>query len=108
MKLSIIGCGNVAKTIAYLLYEAGTVEILDILNRTQKSAKSAVSFIGAGTVVSSYESLRPANIFVIGCNDDQISHCVEKLINQQIIESDTVIFHFSGAKSSIVLNEVKN
>lgn len=108
LRLSIIGCGKVAKTMAYLWQQTGKIEIVDVINRSQASAEEAVTFIGAGKAISAYKKLRPADIFAIGCGDDQIEACVSQLITQDVIQSNTTVFHFSGAKNSTVLAEVKN
>ena len=105
LKLSIIGCGNVAKTIAHLWLQTGNVEIVDVLNRSQPNAQTSVEFIGAGNPLSNFDSLQKADIFMIGCGDDQIESCLTKLLAQNIIDKGNIVFHFSGAKSSAVLEE---
>lgn len=108
LKLSIIGCGNVAKTMAFLWHQSNSVEVVDVVNRSQCSADNSVTFIGAGNALSSVSELREADIFVIGCADDQIESCLEQLLKQNIIKSNNIIFHFSGAKNSSILDNSKN
>jgi len=107
LKLSIIGCGNVAKTMAFLWRQSASVEIVDVVNRSQASADKSVAFIGAGKALSSLSELRPADIFVIGCGDDHIESCLAQLLEQDIVQSNNIVFHFSGAKSSTVLGKAK-
>lgn len=107
LRVSIIGCGKVAKSMAYLWYQSGSVDIIDVVNRTQFSAEESVTFIGAGIACSTYEQLQPADIFVIGCGDDQIDFCLSQLLKQNTVKENNIVFHFSGAKNSTVLNKVK-
>lgn len=107
LKLSIIGCGNVAKTMAFLWHQSNSVEIVDVINRSQASANQSVEFIGAGKARSSIDTLQPADIFVIACNDDQIESCLNELLIQNIIQTNNIVFHFSGAKSAKVLDKAK-
>lgn len=103
LKLSIIGCGNVAKTMSYLWHQSGSVEIVDVVNRSQTSADESVAFIGAGKALDSLNQLQAADIFVIGCGDDHIKSCLDELLEQNIVLANTIVFHFSGAKSSDTL-----
>lgn len=103
LKLSIIGCGNVAKTIAHLWHQSGRVEVFDVVNRTQESADESIKFIGAGTALCSLDDIRPADIFIIGCGDDHIESCLEQLLEHDVFKKRTIVFHFSGAKSSTAL-----
>lgn len=107
LKLSIIGCGNVAKTIAYLWHQSASVEIFDLVNRSRKSAEESVSFIGTGNALSSIQGIRPADIFVIACGDDQIEVCLDQLLAQDVVAAGTIVFHFSGAESSKILHKAK-
>lgn len=108
LKLSIIGCGNVAKTMAFLWHQAGSVEIFDVVNRTQESADRSVGFIGTGKALDSINKLQSADIFVIACGDDQIETCLDELLEQNVIEDGNIVFHFSGAKSANVLAKAKS
>lgn len=103
LKLSIIGCGNVAKTMAFLWHQTGVVEIVDVVNRSQASANQSVEFIGAGKPLDSTAQIQSVDIFAIGSGDDQIESCLKDLLEQNVVNESTIIFHFSGAKSSEVL-----
>ena len=107
LKLSIIGCGNVAKTMAFLWHQSASVEIVDVVNRSQTSANESVAFIGAGHALSYLDGIRAADIFVIGCGDDHIESCLDQLLEQNVVKENTIVFHFSGAKSSAVLDKAK-
>lgn len=107
LKLSIIGCGNVAKTLGHLWHKTHSVEIVDVVNRSQASADASVEFIGAGKPLASIANLQSADLFVIACGDDQIESCLDELLNQSIIKPNNIVFHFSGSKSSSHINKAK-
>ena len=107
LKLSIIGCGNVAKTMAFLWHHSESVEIIDVVNRSQASAAESVAFIGAGKPMHSLAELRAADIFIIGCGDDHIESCLDELLAQNSVTATSIVFHFSGAKSSSALYKAK-
>jgi predicted short-subunit dehydrogenase-like oxidoreductase (DUF2520 family) len=101
--LTIIGCGNVGKTLARLWVSNRTLTVLDVLNRTTESAQRAISFIGAGCAASDYANLRPADIYMIATPDDRIAACCDELARAGYLSADTVVFHCSGALPSIEL-----
>lgn len=107
LTLSIIGCGNVAKTLAYLWHQKADIEIKDVVNRSQESANASVTFIGAGNALGSLQNIRQADIYAIGCGDDHIETCLDALLEQNVVKENTTVFHFSGAKSSAVLDKAK-
>jgi predicted short-subunit dehydrogenase-like oxidoreductase (DUF2520 family) len=106
--LSIIGCGNLGKTLGRLWANAGSVALQDVLNRSAESAAQAVAFIGAGRPVSSFMDLRPADIFLVACPDDQIAACCNELAKTGTIMPGTVVFHCSGALRSSALAAAAN
>lgn len=108
LKLSIIGCGNVAKTMAFLWKQSASVEIVDVVNRSQTNADKSVEFIGAGKALNSLDELRVADVFVIGCGDDHIETCLDELLEKKILQAGNIVFHFSGAKSSTLLHKAKD
>lgn len=101
--LSIIGCGNVGKTLGRLWTANQTFQLQDVLNRSMPSAQRAVSFIGQGRAVESYADLQPADIYLIGASDDQIVRCCAELAQTGLLSADTIVFHCSGALPSSVL-----
>lgn len=98
--LSIIGCGNLGKTLGRLWANTGSVALQDVLNRSAESAAQAAAFIGAGRPVSSFMDLRPADIFLVACPDDQIATCCGALAETGILMPGAVAFHCSGALHS--------
>ena len=107
IRLSIIGCGNVARTLAYLWHKSSLVEIVDIVNRSENSAIAAAEFIGAGTSHSSLDNLQQADAFLIGCQDDHIEECLKQLLLSKVVKKGNIVFHCSGSKSSTVLDKAK-
>lgn len=107
LSLSIIGCGHVAKILGYLWHKSKSVIIKDVVNQSLSRAEQSVEFIGAGNALCSKDKFQNADIFAIGCGDDQIETCLELLLSQDLIKKNTIVFHFSGAKSSLVLNPAK-
>jgi predicted short-subunit dehydrogenase-like oxidoreductase (DUF2520 family) len=106
--LSIIGCGNLGKTLGRLWVNTGSVALQDVLNRSTESAAQAVAFIGAGRPVSSFMELRPADIFLVACPDDQIEACCDALAKTGILMPGTVVFHCSGALRATALAAAAN
>ena len=107
IRLSIIGCGNVARTLAHLWHKASLVEVVDIVNRSEKSALTAAEFIGAGTPHGSFDNLQQSDAFLIGCQDDLIEECLNQLLLSKVVSKGNIIFHCSGSKSSAVLDKEK-
>jgi predicted short-subunit dehydrogenase-like oxidoreductase (DUF2520 family) len=104
--LNIVGAGKVAQTLGRLWTVHGSLAVQDVLNRSRESAQRAVAFIGAGRTVDHCREMRPADIWLIGTNDDQIVPCAEALIREAQLAPGTVVFHCSGAKPSAELKPI--
>ena len=101
--LSIIGCGKVGQTLAWLWRKQKTFQLLDVLNRSIDSAQQAVTFIGGGNAVNTYAELRSADVYLLAAVDDQIVSCCETLANNGKLHNSSIVFHCSGALSSLDL-----
>jgi predicted short-subunit dehydrogenase-like oxidoreductase (DUF2520 family) len=101
--LSIIGAGNVGKTLGKLWTLTHTYAVQDVLNRSAGSAQDAVDFIGAGRAAGSFADLQPADIYLIAVPDDQIANCCQQLVQSGRVSFGSVVFHCSGALPSSVL-----
>jgi predicted short-subunit dehydrogenase-like oxidoreductase (DUF2520 family) len=101
--ISIIGCGNLGKTLGRLWADDSSVVLQDVMTRSAESAARAVAFIGAGRVVSTYADLRAADIFLVGCPDDQIASCCNALADSGVLRPGNVVFHCGGALPSTEL-----
>ena len=108
LRLNIIGCGNVGKSLGRLWTKAGVFEIGDILNRSQQSSDNAVKWIGSGRAIEKVESIRPADVFLITTSDDALSCAAEELSNSGTIKAGNIVLHCSGALSSDILTSLKN
>ncbi|WP_131904369.1 Rossmann-like and DUF2520 domain-containing protein [Cocleimonas flava] len=108
LKLSIIGCGNVAKTLGYLWHNAAVVEMCDVVNQSQQSAHDSVAFIGAGNPLDSLSGLQAADVFLIGCGDDQLEHCINQLAETGVVKAGNIVFHCSGSKPASIINAEKS
>ncbi|MQR00045.1 Rossmann-like and DUF2520 domain-containing protein [Glaciimonas soli] len=105
--LNIIGCGKVGQTLAQLWSESGTFQLHDILNRSLASGQRSVIAIGDGRAVADYAELYPADVYLIGTGDDQISACCDALAASGKLNSNSIVFHCSGALSSDALSAAK-
>ena len=106
MILNIIGCGRLARTLAYLWHAEQCVDIGDVLTTNIGSAQLAVRFMGAGNPASQIQYMKPADITLIGTSDDQVK-VVAKQLAKQAIRAGSVFFHCSGSQSSAILNPLK-
>lgn len=104
--LSIIGCGKLGQTLARLWTEHQAFRVLDVLNRSSKSARQATEFIGAGKAVASFDEMQAADVFLIGTPDGQIAEAAETLSASSALQKGAIVFHCSGALPSSVLQSV--
>lgn len=108
LRLTIIGCGNVGKSLGRLCSQAGVFEIGEILNQSLSSSKSAAQWIGSGNAISDITELEPADIFLITTNDDSIAATAKHIAEAAILRPGNIIFHCSGALSSAALSILKS
>jgi predicted short-subunit dehydrogenase-like oxidoreductase (DUF2520 family) len=102
--LSIIGCGKVGKVLGRLWAAHQVFDIKNVLNSTIESARQATAFIDAGTAVEDYHQLEAADAFLIATPDDRIASSCSELANAGLLSSGTIVFHCSGALSSLDLH----
>jgi len=107
-RLNFIGCGQLGKTLGSLLFKTGSVQIGNVLTRSINSAQSAVNLIGAGIPVDSVDDMQQAEIYLIACGDDDIERCSQQLAASGMLRSCDVVFHCSGAQSSLLLQACKD
>ncbi|MBC7489474.1 MAG: DUF2520 domain-containing protein [Glaciimonas sp.] len=115
--LTILGCGKVGKTLARLWCGRHTArkhkvkftaphqvfQIRDVMNRSHISAQQACDFIGDGRAVTTYAELDSADIYLITVGDDHIAGCCADLAASGRLTSNNIVFHCSGALSSLAL-----
>lgn len=106
-RLSCIGAGRTGSTLCYLL--AQVIDLNQIINQTMQSAREAVAFIGHGEAVATeltdYKVLKPSDIWMISCPDDQIQTIGEALFASGILNPGNIVFHCSGALSTTIWAE---
>lgn len=100
LKLTIIGCGRLGKTLAALFVGTELVGIQDIVNSTMTSSEKAVAFIGQGSVCETLKQLKPADIYLIATPDDRVELIAQHITSQAILKQGDVVFHCSGLLSS--------
>ena len=98
--LNIIGAGKVGKVLGLQFFRHHVFTVQDVMNSAIQSSNSACQFIGAGTPVSDFSALRPADIYLIAVPDDQIRICSLQLQQQHLIQPSSIMFHCSGALGS--------
>ena len=107
LKLNIIGCGHVGKTLAYLWVKHGVFKIQDVCNRSLESAQTACTFIGQGNPTHSYDDLQSADVFLVGTADQSIADCCELLVASNVLQAGNIVFHCSGALPASILDSAK-
>lgn len=106
MNISIIGAGRVGQTLG-LLARKGGHQIGAVVCRSIRSARTAATFIGAGTAqAASRAHLSPADVILISTPDDAIEEAVEILRRQAAEVGRAVVFHTSGVKPSSALQSL--
>lgn len=104
--LNIIGPGKVGRTLARLWRRASVFTIGDVLSRTPDSARGAVSFIGGGRAAGDMSDMAPAEAWMVTTSDDAIAVCGSALARSGALRPGDVVFHCSGALSSLELQAV--
>jgi predicted short-subunit dehydrogenase-like oxidoreductase (DUF2520 family) len=107
-KIAIIGAGVVGTAMGYLLRKKG-YHIAGVGSRTLESAKKAVEFIGEGDASIDLSSItKRADIIFITIPDSAIEGVCNKVASEGGFNSESIVFHMSGALSSKVLKSARN
>ncbi len=107
LKLNIIGCGQLGKSLAYLWHRHDCFHIQQVMNRSIASAEQAIQFIGAGSAVADLSAMDPADVYLIATPDKQIINTCQLLAESSLLRTGDVVFHCSGALSSQVLSALR-
>ena len=107
LKLNVIGCGRLGKTLAFLLRKSNRVCIQDIYNSSISSSENAVAFIGEGTACHALKQFRSADLYLIATPDDAIETACKQLVEQAAPKPGSLVFHCSGLLSSDSLESVR-
>lgn len=97
--LNLVGAGHVGRVLGRLFAAGGAFAVQDVLTRSEASARAAVGFIGAGRAAPQLAAMRPARVWLLAVNDDQIAAVCAALAASMPLEG-AVLFHCSGAKAS--------
>jgi predicted short-subunit dehydrogenase-like oxidoreductase (DUF2520 family) len=108
LKLTIIGCGRLGRTLAFLWKKADLVCIQDVYNAHFTSAKNAVAFIGEGSACRAMTQFKPADIYLIATPDDKIEILCQQLFEQAAPHAGSLVFHCSGLHTSDSLDAVRS
>lgn len=106
LKLNIIGCGRLGKTLAALFLKTELVGIQDVVNLSLASTEKAVAFLGQGSARKTLKQLRSADIYLIAAPDDPIESIAQQISLLGILKPGNVVFHCSGLLSSESLYSV--
>lgn len=98
-KIVLIGAGNVATQLGKTLHLKG-FKIVQVLSRTQKSAESLASIIGARAISEFSEIITDADLYLISVPDDAISEIISK-----IKPVHGIVVHTSGAVGMDILKK---
>jgi predicted short-subunit dehydrogenase-like oxidoreductase (DUF2520 family) len=107
LKLNIIGCGHLGKSLAKLWSTHSCFEMGEVLNRSIESSSQATDFIAAGVAISTLDAMSPADVYLIATPDNEIIHTCKSLVDSRLLKTGDVVFHCSGAMSSDVLAAAK-
>lgn len=99
VSINLIGAGHVGRVLGRLWAQQGGFAVQQVLTRSAASAQQAVAFIGAGSVATAYDELRPATVHLLAVGDDQIVPACEALARAVPLR-DSIVFHCSGALAS--------
>lgn len=97
MKVAIIGSGNVATVLGRLI-RRNKHEVSQVISRNDQSGKKLAEELGANYCNDFQKPDVQAEIFIISVSDTAIYDCIP-----QIISSDKIIVHTSGAVSKDIL-----
>lgn len=103
--LTIIGGGNVGRTLGFLWRDAKTFAVRQVLNRSVESAREAAKFIGEGNAVPSFDALSPTDVYLISTPDAHIGACCDRLAaTAGLLTAASTVLHCSGSLSASVLS----
>ena len=102
--LNIIGGGKLGKTLAKLWHHGQHFCIQQIMTSREKSAREAIHFTQCGEAVWHTAQLQPARVWLLATADEALKPIAQDLAKAQLIQPGNVVFHCSGALSSLVLS----
>ncbi|MBN2663432.1 MAG: DUF2520 domain-containing protein [Bacteroidales bacterium] len=99
MKISIIGAGNVATHLAINFAKAEEITVVQIISKTEKSAKSLAEKIYCEWTID-FDKLKSADLYIIATNDDSI----ETVAKNEHLKNKFIV-HTSGSSDMSILTK---
>lgn len=88
-RVIILGTGNIAQHLFSVFYKQTGVEIIQVVGRNQK----ALSFFSSkAKIISHFNNIEDADIYIIAVNDDAIA-----TVSQYLKNKEGIIVHTSGS-----------
>jgi predicted short-subunit dehydrogenase-like oxidoreductase (DUF2520 family) len=94
--LNIIGCGQAAGSLARLWVQTDAARIGSVLNRSEASSREAINRLGAGKAATCLADMGPADIWLIGTNDDQVETVARAMQPRGAELGGSLVFHLAG------------
>jgi len=104
-KITFLGAGRLAQTLAFLVSKKSSYLLGDIYS--PHSSKKTCEWIGGGTPISDLKYLSPADIYFITTPDDEIKKVCEALYEEKKLNPDNIVLHCSGVLSHEILASAK-
>lgn len=103
-RLHILGCGRTARTLARCMFEAGAIEVGQVVNRDERSARAATDFVGAGSPANEFSGVSAEDWLMIGLPDGEIEPVAGALARDGW--RPHLAFHLSGSVPASVLESL--
>ena len=97
IKISIIGSGNVAHHLIQTFQSNDEIEIVQVFARRPESVKSIIS---KEKIISDYNDLKQADLYIISVSDDAIFD-----VSDRLPFSNRLVVHTSGTKPLEILSD---
>jgi predicted short-subunit dehydrogenase-like oxidoreductase (DUF2520 family) len=99
IRITVIGSGNVAQHLIKAFTKSDLIEIVQVFSRKKEVLSSLIGF---EKIVSAFEDLKEADLYIIAVSDKAISE-----VSKQLPFQNRIVVHTSGTASLAVL-DVKN
>jgi predicted short-subunit dehydrogenase-like oxidoreductase (DUF2520 family) len=106
--ITFIGAGRLAMSLGRLWHQGHVLTIGDVFGRSRTASTRAVAAIGAGHAVDNFADLGAADLFLIATPDRAVVSATEQLLGTGVVNSNSVVFHCSGAESSHLLDAARS
>jgi predicted short-subunit dehydrogenase-like oxidoreductase (DUF2520 family) len=106
--ITFIGAGRLATSLGRLWHQQGVLTIGDVFGRSRAASMRAVAAIGTGHAVDDFADLKAADLFLIATPDRAVVSATKELLETGLVDSNTIVFHCSGAESSRLLDAARS